>query len=134
VKVLLILPKVAEPILVNPTGFTAPAIAEERRTAKRLGVHWGVRLFGRMRGRCVESTTKNLSTSGFYCVSLKKFKPGHRIRCEITIPNTTLGSSAPLFLECQVTVRRTESLQSGFGLGCRIEQYSVCGSPSALLR
>lgn len=67
-------------------------------------------------------------------MSLKKFKPGDRIRCEITIPNTTLGFSAPVFLECQVTVRRIESLQPGFGLGCRIEQYSVCGSPSGQLR
>jgi hypothetical protein len=32
-----------------------------------------------------------------------------------------------MVLECHVTVRRVEHLESWFGLGCHIEDYSVGG-------
>ena len=123
-----IISKVAE-----PPGSTPTAVTGDRRAAKRLAVHWRVRLIGPIGGKSVESTTENLSRCGFYCVSWKKFKLGERIRCEITIPDAILGSSAPVVLKCQVTVRRTESLQPGFGLGCQIEQYTVGGPQGARL-
>jgi hypothetical protein len=100
---------------------------DERRKRKRVAVHWLVRLFEPMGSKSVKSTTENLSSEGFYCLSRKPFKIGKRLRCEIVIPEAALGLDGPIVLECHVTVRRVEHLESWFGLGCHIEDYSVGG-------
>jgi len=100
---------------------------DERRKRKRVAVHWPVRLFEPIGRKSVESTTENLSSEGFYCLSSRTFKIGERLRCEIVIPVATLGLEGPIVLECQVTVRRVEELERWFGLGCHIEDYSVGG-------
>jgi hypothetical protein len=100
---------------------------DERRKRKRVAVHWPVRLFEPMGNKSVESTTENLSSEGFYYQSRRTFKIGERLRCEIVIPEATLGLDGPIVLECHVTVRRVEHLESWFGLGCHIEDYSVGG-------
>jgi hypothetical protein len=88
-------------------------------------VHWRVRLFRQSGRHSVDSTTENLSSEGFYCISRNKFKTGDWLRCEIVIPKATLDLDAPIVLECRVTVRRVEHLEGCFGLGCHIEDYSV---------
>ena len=88
-------------------------------------MHWLVYLFGRFGRKSVESTTENLSSEGFYCISRIKFKTGERLRCQIVMPAATLGLDTPLVLECHVTIRRVEHLERCFGLGCHIEDYSV---------
>jgi hypothetical protein len=72
----------------------------------------------------VETTTENLSSEGLFCISSKPFKIGERLRCEVVIPDA-LGLDAPIVLECHVTVKRVEYYQSGFGLGCHIEDYGL---------
>jgi len=101
---------------------------DERRKRKRVAVHWRVRLFEPMGNKSVKSTTENLSSEGFYCLSRRTFNIGERLRCEIVIPEAALGFDDPIVLECQVTVRRVEHLESWFGLGCHIEDYSVVQS------
>jgi hypothetical protein len=57
----------------------------------------------------VGTTTENLSCEGLFCISSKPFKIGERLL------------DTPIVLECHVTVERVEYYQSGFGLGCCIE-------------
>ena len=48
---------------------------DERRKRKRVAVHWLVRLFEPMGNKSVKSTTENLSSEGFYCLSRKSPSP-----------------------------------------------------------
>jgi len=111
--------------MVPPKDSATANFADDRRGRKRTAVHWRVRLFREGGRECVDSTTENLSSEGFYCISRKKFKTGDWLRCEIVIPEATLDLDAPIVLECRVTVRRVEHLEGCFGLGCHIEDYSV---------
>src|SRR5215471_14372378 len=88
----------------------APGSESCSRKRKRVAVHWPVRLFEPMGNKSVESMTENLSSEGFYCLSSRTFKIGERLRCEIVIPEATLGLDGPIVLECQVAVRRVEDL------------------------
>ena len=72
----------------------------------------------------VKSNTENLSSEGLYCITEERFKLGDRLQCEIIIP-ATFGLESSMVLECHVTIRRVENLPRGFGLGCRIEDYSL---------
>jgi hypothetical protein len=98
----------------------------DRRKRKRVPLHWAVRLL-RQKGQSVESTTENLSSEGLYCITLEPLKRGERLKCEILIPGESFGSPKPfLRLQCHVTVERVEHVARGFGLGCHIEDYSLC--------
>jgi hypothetical protein len=102
------------------------AAFSERRKRRRVALHWPVRVLRQPGNTPVESTTKNLSSEGFYCVIKEPFKRGARLQCEIVIPGTGLGlTESSIRLQCRVTVKRVEPLSSGFGLGCHIEDYSL---------
>ncbi len=75
--------------------------------------------------------TENLSSEGLYCISQEPFKPGEDLKCEIVLPGEIFGSSEPsIRIQGHLTVRRVEHLDSGFGLGCYIEDYTLAtGSP-----
>jgi hypothetical protein len=107
------------------SATSAIAFPNDRRNRRRLAVHWPVRLFGQIGRKSLESTTENLSSEGFYCISRIEFKTGERLRCQIIMSAATLGLDTPIVLECRVTIRRVEHLERCFGLGCHIEDYSV---------
>jgi PilZ domain-containing protein len=111
--------------------MAAMATSADRRKRKRVALHWPVRLFQPGRPSVV-ITTENLSSEGFFCITKQPFRLDGRLQCEIVIPVESIGAEeAPLRLQCQVTVRRVEALRAGFGLGCRIEDYSLAtGSPA----
>jgi PilZ domain-containing protein len=98
----------------------------DRRKRPRVALHWPVRLFRQPEGQSIESTTENLSSQGLYCIASEPFKPGERLQCEIFIPGESLGfSESSIRLQCQITVTRLELLDSGFGLGCHVEDYTL---------
>ena len=102
------------------------AVSDDRRKRPRVALHWPVRLFRQSEGPWVESTTENLSSEGLYCTTIEPFKPGERLQCEIVIPGESLGfSESSIRLQCHVTIKRVEHLDRGFGLGCRIEDYTL---------
>src|SRR6266571_2071659 len=102
------------------------AFSGNRRKRRRVPVHWPVRLFRQAGKPLVESTTENLSSEGLYCITTEPFRPGERLQCVIVVTGESFGySESPILLECHVTVRRVESLHSGFGLGCHIEDYGL---------
>jgi hypothetical protein len=99
---------------------------EERRKRKRVALHWPVRLFSRLTGTSSESTTENLTSNGFYCISSERFALGDRVDCIIAIPMGSFSDSrAPICLQCRVRVMRVEDQRDGFGLGCHIEDYDL---------
>jgi hypothetical protein len=100
--------------------------SEERRKRKRVALHWPVRLFRGQEAASVESTTENLTSNGFYCVSREPFETGERLECIIAIPSGSFGySGSPICLQCRVRVTRVENESDGFGLGCYIEDYDL---------
>src|SRR6266567_4501250 len=99
---------------------------EERRKRKRVALHWPIRLFSSLTRTSSESTTENLTSNGFYCISREQFALGDRVDCIIAIPTGGLGDSrAPIRLQCRVRVMRVEDQRDGFGLGCYIEDYDL---------
>lgn len=101
-------------------------VAEERRKRKRVALHWPVHLFRQPQAQSVESTTENLTSGGFYCVTKEQFNLGERLECIISIPVGSFGYSAsPISLQCRVCVKRVEGRSDGFGLGCYIEDYDL---------
>jgi hypothetical protein len=101
-------------------------LIEERRKRKRIPLHWPIRLFRQSSTPSVESTTENLTSNGFYCVSSEPFQLGEWVECIIAIPADSLGySNAPVCLQCRSRVMRVENQTAGFGLGCYIESYDL---------
>ena len=108
------------------------AAPEERRKRKRIALRWPIRLFGEQLNPLVESTTENLTSNGFYCVSKEPFAIGERLECVISIPAGSFGYAAsPISLQCRVRVTRVEKERDGFGLGCSIEDYDLLTSSKA---
>ena len=100
--------------------------SEERRKRKRIALHWPVRLFRDPAAPLIESTTENLTSNGFYCVSSEPFTLGERLECIIAIPAGSFGyAESPIRLQCRVRVTRIEDQADGFGLGCYIEDYDL---------
>jgi hypothetical protein len=106
--------------------LSAMVALEERRKRKRIALHWPIRLFRDPAAPSVESTTENLTSNGFYCVSKEPFELGERLECIIAIPSGSFGyNESPIRLQCRVRVARVEDQQEGFGLGCYIEDYDL---------
>ena len=108
-------------------------LSEERRKRKRVALRWPVRLFRDPATPSVESTTENLTSNGFYCVSRESFHLGERLECIIAIPAGSFGyAESPIRLQCRVRVTRIEDQGEGFGLGCYIEDYDLLTAARAL--
>ena len=74
----------------------------------------------------VEATTSNLSSDGVYFQSAVPAIPGEQLQCSILLtPPSFRAARKPVYLECRVRVLRVEETKAGFGVGCRIEAYSV---------
>jgi hypothetical protein len=102
-----------------------PAL-QERRKRKRIALHWPVYLYRDQAAPSVESTTENLTSNGFYCISKEPFQLGEQLECVIAIPAGAFGySEAPIRLQCRVKVTRVETQSENFGLGCCIEDYEL---------
>ena len=97
----------------------------ERRKRARLQVHWRL-LIRQDASSVVETVTHDLSTDGFYCLSVTPFVPGEIRDCTLRVPtHDPENVSRTLQLHCRVRVVRVETLaETGlYGVGCRIENY-----------
>ncbi len=99
---------------------------QERRKRERIELRCPVQIFRAPESRAVDAATVNLSSDGVYWISNDAFSPGDRIQCSISItPPGFRAQKIPLFLHCRVHVVRVEETGSGFGVGCRIEQFEL---------
>jgi len=94
----------------------------DRRRYRRLALRWPVRLSGRSLGS-VETSTENLSASGFYCVLEDPPALGEKLECDLNIPNTGYQRTVAGIL-CQAEVVRIDVGGAlGFGVACKIIDF-----------
>jgi len=107
-----------------------PGAVVEKRNRVRTRVHWPVLLFRDRRGAtAIESITRDLSSSGFFCLTRVQLNEGERLVCSIKIPtHDPQGKHLERTLECRVAVVRVVPQESNdlFGIACRIVDYHLC--------
>jgi PilZ domain len=97
----------------------------------RSRVHWPVLLFRNEGDGTVETTTQDLSSSGFYCLSKKPFAIGEMLTCALQVPNDHAGGRERR-LECRVLVVRVDSPINGqYGIACRTQDYHFAGADAS---
>jgi hypothetical protein len=100
----------------------------ERRSRSRVPLRWPVLLARPGDSGIVEAETENLSSQGFFCISPESFGIGEDLSCIVVLPAKGWGYDAQsVWLHCRVEVMRVEiqAPASGFGLGCRIEEFNL---------
>jgi hypothetical protein len=98
----------------------------ERRKRLRSHVHWQVCFFGADVGRTVETTTENLSCTGFHCFSPVPLIAGDLLTCRLRLPSREPSNNGrESSLECKVRVVRVEPAgeRQTYGVACEIENY-----------
>jgi hypothetical protein len=114
--------------LINGFGGNSGA-ALERRKRVRTRLHWPLLLFRDRPGSdAIESVTRDLSSSGFFCVTRVQLIEGEKLVCSIKIPtHDPHGKHLERMLECRVQVLRVVAQESGdaFGIACLIEDYQL---------
>jgi len=105
----------------------------ERRRWVRTRLHWHVQFFGLGETGNVETTTQNLSSQGFYCISPVPSVPGERFICTLKVPAHQPDSADRLLsMECQVRILRVDPAEGSYGFACQIEEYQFLHKSSAM--
>ena len=106
----------------------------EKRQNRRLGLRWPLRLQGGTIGT-IETRTENISSRGFYCILANPLVPGDTIDCEVSIPNyggMAGGVSRSIMCKAEVVRVETRGAGSGFGVGCRILDFTLASDHGSL--
>jgi PilZ domain-containing protein len=104
------------------------AYRSERRKRVRTKVHWAILLFREDSGEAVETITRDLSSTGFYCLSHLQFACGEVVICSLQIPTyEPSNTEGKLALECKAKVVRIEpgAAKGLCGIACQIEDYRL---------
>jgi c-di-GMP-binding flagellar brake protein YcgR len=108
--------------VVPPESFSY----QERRKRVRTTVHWPILFFRNDASDGIESTTQNLSSTGFYCLSQTRFDLGESLFCTLRIPSHDPEAKDRLWiLECRVRVTRSEPRENLYGVACEFEDYRI---------
>lgn len=104
-------------------------LLQERRKRVRTRLHWPLLLFrDRSGSAAIESVTRDLSSSGFFCLTRVELVVGEKLVCSIKIPtHDPHGKHLERTLECKVQVLRVipQETSGSFGVACRIEDYHL---------
>jgi hypothetical protein len=113
-------------------GTIAYTSRSERRKRTRTSVHWAILLFPAQSSEAVETVTRDLSSSGFYCLSHIAFTCGEVLFCSLQVPTyEPFNSAGTLALECRARVVRSEPGEGNglCGIACQIEDYQFATTP-----
>lgn len=116
---------------VPENSIAERAFAQERRKRVRTTVHWPILFFRNHVAEGVESTTHNLSSTGFFCFSQARFEVGESLFCTLRVPSHDPDGKARLWiLECRVRVTRAEPAgrEGSFGVAVEFEDYRLLAS------
>jgi hypothetical protein len=105
----------------------------ERRKRVRTNLHWPVLMFRERPGsEAIETSTINLSSSGFFCSTSISLTEGEQLFCSIKIPtHSPHGKHLEHTLECKVhVVRIVQEMDNTFGIACRIVDYHLAHLPA----
>lgn len=107
------------------TSADASSNWKDRRKRVRARLHLPVCFFAAEHRAAVETTTRDLSINGFYCVSPAPFRVNEIALCFISIPICRPDrAEQTLVLKCRARIVRVELLEgTGYGAGCEIEDY-----------
>ncbi len=94
----------------------------ERRRRRRFPLHCKVRF--EMDNHCLEATTANIGSGGFYCISDEPVHPGDELRCILDLTHAHRPTHKTS-LSCQAVVLRVEHLPQGYGVACSIRNYAM---------
>src|ERR1035438_2655922 len=111
--------------LINGRGENSGAPVERRKRV-RTRLHWPVLLFRERGSDAIESVTRDLSSSGFFCLTRVRLSEGEKLVCSIKIPtHDPQGKHLERLLQCRVEVLRVVAQESSdsYGMACRIEDY-----------
>ena len=109
--------RIAEDILVPDV---------DRRRRDRLPLELKIYLLRSTDTHSIESHTVNVNCQGFYCRVQEPFLTGECVRCTIAVPTVDRRRGMHHFMvECEATVVRVERNEGQYGLGCRIDHYSI---------
>lgn len=111
---------------LNKTADAQATVVSDRRKRARTRLHWPLLLFRNGAADAIESVTRDLSSSGFYCMAQGLFTPGELLICTLRIPtHDPNGRHLERTLECRSRVMRVEEQETEgvFGVACRIEDY-----------
>jgi hypothetical protein len=104
---------------------------QDRRKRSRLGLKLPILLLRTESESPLRTETVDISNDGFYCSTTQPIAPGERLACVIALPAGSSGEEGRerLYLQAEVdVVRIVLNNGSGFGIGCRIFDYSVVKS------
>jgi hypothetical protein len=74
----------------------------------------------------IVAETLDVSAGGFYCLARKPLPIGEILSCRLNLPSA-VGSkeSGNVTLQCTVEILRVDTRSPGFGIACRIHDYTV---------
>jgi len=108
------------------------AYRSERRKRARTKVHWAILLFQEQSSEAIETVTRDLSSSGFYCLSRVPFTCDEVLICSLQVPTyEPFNNAGTLALECRARVVRSEPGEDNglCGIACQIEDYQFATAP-----
>jgi hypothetical protein len=98
----------------------------DRRQIGRLPLELKIYLLRSTDAYPLESRTTNVNCHGFYCKVPEPFLVGECFHCTIAIPAVGPRRGEDyLMLQCEATVIRIDLHESQYGLGCRINNYTI---------
>jgi hypothetical protein len=104
-------------------------IPPDRRGRQRLKLPYSIVLHRMGETAGVQTATEYISSDGFFCISEQPFSPNEKLDCEVVIPNPDSGSlgGESIVLHCRAEVVRvvTDGIKPGYGLACRLNDYTV---------
>jgi hypothetical protein len=103
---------------------TAPRA--ERRKRIRTAVHWRLTLFHGNGRTAIETTTRDLSSAGLYCVANARLNVGDQVVIILEVPaHDPTGKEQSYAFRCEGRVVRVEptSVDGAFGIACQIVDY-----------
>jgi len=100
--------------------------AAERRARSRVRLRWPLSILdGQRDARILSTVTENLSSRGFCCVLEEPLAAGESVACLLKLPPVH-DPRISQALRCQAQVIWVRVMDDGrFGIGCRIDDYSV---------
>jgi hypothetical protein len=106
-----------------------PDEVRDRRSRPRLNLSCSIRVYRPGGADAVATRTEDISCQGFYFTSEQPFAPREKLECELVIQGEALGCHAEIdvFLRGRAEVVRVvpKGLPEGFGVACRLEDYTV---------
>jgi hypothetical protein len=105
----------------------------DRRSRPRLRLSYPLFLFRLGEASGIETRTEDISCEGFFCISESPFALHEMVECELVIPagEPRNPTDRDLLMRCRAhVIRVVRQRSSGFGVACRLEDYTLRRVPA----